>query len=54
MIGLIVGYHARSGRSAYMTLALGSAPRRARIGNVTDRLRLGYVVDFVDAGARAG
>jgi signal peptidase II len=41
VIGLIVAYHGRSGRS----LLLGGA-----IGNAIDRLRLNYVVDFVDAG----
>ena len=49
VIALIVTYHAKSGRSPYMTLALGSLLGGA-IGNVTDRLRLGYVVDFVDGG----
>jgi signal peptidase II len=49
VIGLIVAYHARSGRSPYMTLALALLLGGA-IGNVTDRLRLGYVVDFVDGG----
>jgi signal peptidase II len=49
VIALIVGYHARSGRSAYMSVALGLLLGGA-IGNLIDRLRLGYVVDFVDAG----
>jgi signal peptidase II len=49
VIGLIVGYHARSGRSPYMSVALGLLLGGA-IGNLIDRLRLGYVVDFVDAG----
>ena len=49
VIGFIVAYHARSGRSAYMSVTLGLLLGGA-IGNVTDRLRLGYVVDFVDAG----
>jgi signal peptidase II len=49
VIGLIVVYHARSGRSRYMSIALGLLLGGA-IGNLLDRLRLGYVVDFVDAG----
>lgn len=49
VIGLIVGYHARSGRSRYMSIALGFLLGGA-IGNLVDRLRLGYVVDFVDIG----
>jgi signal peptidase II len=49
VIGFIVAYHARSGRSAYMSVTLGLLLGGA-IGNVTDRLRLNYVVDFVDAG----
>jgi signal peptidase II len=49
VIGLIVGYHARSPRSAYMSVALGLLLGGA-IGNFIDRLRLGYVVDFVDIG----
>lgn len=49
VIGVIVAYHARSGRSPYMTLTLGLLLGGA-IGNAIDRLRLGYVVDFVDGG----
>ena len=49
VIGLIVLYHGRSGRSAYLTLTLGLLLGGA-IGNLVDRIRLGYVVDFVDAG----
>lgn len=49
VIGLIVGYHAQSGRSRYMSIALGFLLGGA-IGNLVDRLRLGYVVDFVDIG----
>ncbi len=49
VIGLIVVYHARSGRSLYMSVVLGLLLGGA-IGNLIDRLRLGYVVDFVDAG----
>jgi signal peptidase II len=49
VIGLIVGYHAQSGRSRYMSIALGFLLGGA-LGNLVDRLRLGYVVDFVDIG----
>jgi signal peptidase II len=49
VIGLIVAYHARAGRSAYLSVTLGLLLGGA-IGNVIDRFRLGYVVDFVDAG----
>jgi signal peptidase II len=49
VIGLIVTYHARSGRSPYMTLTLGLLLGGA-IGNAIDRVRLNHVVDFVDGG----
>lgn len=49
VVGLIVVYHARSGRSLYLSIALGLLLGGA-LGNLTDRLRLGYVVDFVDIG----
>lgn len=49
VVGLIVAYHGRAGRSPYLSIALGFLLGGA-LGNMTDRLRLGYVVDFVDAG----
>jgi lipoprotein signal peptidase len=49
VVGLIVAYHGRSGRSPYLSVALGLLLGGA-LGNMTDRLRLGYVIDFVDAG----
>ncbi len=49
VIGLIVGYQAQSGRSRYLSVALWFLLGGA-IGNLVDRLRLGYVVDFVDIG----
>jgi len=52
VVGLIIGYHARSGRSAYLSVTLGLLLGGA-IGNLIDRLRLGYVVDFVDIGIGA-
>ena len=49
VIAVIVAYHARAGHSRYMSIALGFLLGGA-IGNMIDRLRLGYVVDFVDIG----
>lgn len=49
VIGLIVVYHARGGGGRYLSIALGLLLGGA-LGNLVDRLRLGYVVDFVDAG----
>jgi len=49
VVGLIVAYHARSGRSTYLSITLGLLLGGA-LGNLFDRLRLNYVVDFVDAG----
>ena len=49
VIALIVLYHRQVGSSLYLSIALGLLLGGA-LGNVTDRLRLGYVVDFVDIG----
>ena len=49
VIALIVWYEWRAGSSLLVTLALGFLLGGA-LGNLTDRLRLGYVVDFVDIG----
>jgi signal peptidase II len=49
VVALIVLYHAKSGRNHYLSITLGLLLGGA-IGNLTDRLRLGHVVDFVDAG----
>ena len=49
VIALIVVYHGRVGRSLYLSIALGLLLGGA-LGNMTDRLRLGFVVDFVDIG----
>lgn len=52
VVGGIVWYHGTGGRSALLSTALGLLLGGA-IGNLIDRLRLGYVVDFVDAGIGA-
>jgi signal peptidase II len=49
VVGLIVLFHARSGRNPYLSITLGLLLGGA-LGNLADRIRLGYVVDFVDAG----
>lgn len=49
VVALIVVYHARSARNRYLSITLGLLLGGA-LGNLTDRIRLGYVVDFVDAG----
>ena len=52
VVGLIVAYHARAGRNQYLSITLGLLLGGA-LGNLVDRLRIGYVVDFVDAGIGA-
>ncbi len=49
VVGAIVWYHGHTPRSTLLSIALGLLLGGA-IGNLIDRLRLGYVVDFVDAG----
>jgi signal peptidase II len=49
VVGLIVAYHARAGRDVLLSVTLGLLLGGA-LGNLVDRIRLGYVVDFVDAG----
>lgn len=49
VIGLIVLYHARAGGGRYLSITLGLLLGGA-LGNLVDRIRLEYVVDFVDAG----
>jgi len=49
VVALIVLYHGRGGRDPYLSVTLGLLLGGA-LGNLTDRIRLGYVVDFVDAG----
>lgn len=52
VVGVIVIYHARAAGTLYLTVTLGLLLGGA-IGNMIDRLRLGYVVDFVDIGLGA-
>ena len=49
VIGMIVAYHWKAGGGRYLSITLGLLLGGA-VGNLIDRLRLGYVVDFVDAG----
>lgn len=49
VIGLIAWYHGSSGRNTLLSVALGLLLGGA-LGNMLDRLRLGYVIDFVDVG----
>ncbi|HEX5827383.1 MAG TPA: signal peptidase II [Candidatus Limnocylindrales bacterium] len=49
VLALIVVYHRRAGRGYLTTLALGLLLGGA-IGNLIDRLRFGYVVDWIDMG----
>lgn len=49
VVALIVWYHGRGGRSPYLSVTLGLLLGGA-IGNFTDRVHYGYVVDFVDGG----
>ncbi len=52
VVALIVTYHHRSGRNLYLTVALALLLGGA-LGNLVDRFRLGYVVDWVDVGLGA-
>jgi signal peptidase II len=49
VIALIVVYHRQVGNSLYLSIALGLLLGGA-LGNMTDRLTRGFVVDFVDIG----
>jgi signal peptidase II len=49
VVALIVLYHARAGRNPYLSITLGLLLGGA-LGNLTDRITRGYVIDFVDAG----
>jgi signal peptidase II len=49
VVGAIVWFHHSSGRNTLLSVALGLLLGGA-LGNMTDRFRIGYVVDFVDVG----
>ena len=49
VVGAIVWFHKTSGRNTLLSVALGLLLGGA-LGNMADRFRLGYVVDFVDLG----
>lgn len=49
VVGLIIWFHRSSGRNTLLSIALGLLLGGA-IGNAIDRFRLGYVIDWVDAG----
>ena len=49
VVGLIIWFHGNAGRNTLLSVALGLLLGGA-LGNMTDRFRYGYVVDFVDIG----
>ena len=49
VVALIIWYHGSSGRNTVLSVALGLLLGGA-LGNMIDRLRLGHVTDWVDAG----
>ncbi len=49
VVGAIIWFHRTSGRNTLLSVALGLLLGGA-LGNMADRFRLGYVVDFVDLG----
>jgi signal peptidase II len=49
VVGLILWYHGSSGRNTLLSVALGLLLGGA-VGNMIDRFRLGYVIDWVDIG----
>jgi signal peptidase II len=49
VVGLIIWFHGNAGRNTLLSVALGLLLGGA-LGNMTDRFRYGYVVDFVDLG----
>jgi signal peptidase II len=49
VVGAIVWFHHTSGRNTLLSVALGLLLGGA-LGNMADRFRIGYVVDFVDIG----
>jgi signal peptidase II len=49
VVGMIVWFHANAGRNTLLSIALGLLLGGA-LGNMADRFRYGYVIDFVDIG----
>jgi signal peptidase II len=49
VVGAIIWFHHTSGRNTLLSIALGLLLGGA-LGNMADRFRIGYVVDFVDVG----
>jgi signal peptidase II len=49
VVGMIIWFHGNAGRNTLLSIALGLLLGGA-LGNMTDRFRHGYVVDFVDLG----
>lgn len=49
VVGMIIWFHGSAGRNTLLSVALGLLLGGA-LGNMTDRFRYGYVVDFVDLG----
>jgi signal peptidase II len=49
VVGMIIWFHGNAGRNTLLSIALGLLLGGA-LGNMTDRFRYGYVVDFVDLG----
>jgi len=49
VVAMIVWFHRSSGRNTLLSTALGLLLGGA-LGNMADRFRIGYVVDFVDIG----
>ena len=49
VVGVIIWFHGNAGRNTLLSIALGLLLGGA-LGNMTDRFRYGYVVDFVDIG----
>lgn len=49
VVGMIIWFHGNAGRNTLLSIALGLLLGGA-LGNMADRFRHGYVVDFVDLG----
>ena len=49
VVAMIIWFHGNAGRNTLLSVALGLLLGGA-LGNMTDRFRYGYVVDFVDLG----